>query len=184
MHEAVRGSPEASSSFRQVSALRSCASRRAGAPSNALPMSVVAAVQPSLAAVSARRQTIPVLVNARHPGDQRRIHRLARQDAAGSRDGQRLGRRFAAPDRLLTMRQGALRAFPLRSNLWNGDGRTGHHRPGIRRRASERWQPPTPACLRIAPAPLSAGNSCGSIEEGARWAWLANRRTTLPARRN
>ena len=43
----------------------------------------------SLAAVPARRQTIPVLVDARRPGDERHLHRLARQDAVPCGSGRR-----------------------------------------------------------------------------------------------
>ena len=75
------------------------------------------------------------------------------------------GGRFAAPDKLLTIRQGALQAYTLQRRV--------RRRARANRSSSRRVSPalprtpclppPTPVCWPTVPAPRSAGSWCGSI---------------------
>jgi hypothetical protein len=65
----------------------------------------------SVASVPARRQTVSLLIDTRGPGDERHLHRVAREDAIRTSGQRHRCGRFAPPDKLLSTSQGALQVY-------------------------------------------------------------------------
>ena len=88
------------------------------------------------------------------------------------------GGRFAAPDKLLTIRQGALQAygFNAASGVVQGEPVVIAQGFAARRCEPPCSPPPTPVCWRTVPAPRSAGSWCGSIGRAPCCARLASRK--------
>ena len=140
----------------------------------------------SLAAVLARRQTVPVLVDARHRGNQRRVSRLARQDAAGAPGAGRHRRPLRRARQAADDQAGGAAGVHVQRRV--------RHRAWANRSSSRRASParprtpclprPTPVCWPTVPAPRSAGSWCGSIGRAPCCARLASRTRASSRRRS